>query len=457
MRIATVVACVPLLAAALGAQTPVNGRLPGEGGQGVTVKLLPPSPQTHEPLRYVLSEPAYVAVFVVYPGAGVRLLSPTIDTPERLHRGGYNTDQLIGGSFDDDIYHAVLGPTLPGPAYLYLIASTHPLDVARYVHRPTALASAIGVREARSFYTDVAFDALLNNAVALGDDASWDSDVYMLWSSNGFATKSPDEISPDGRLSSYYARILCADGSTRIVPVNYPFSGCPGLPQIRAANLAPAQVRQAASAASPPLNAIQQRVASAEAATVLPTIVGPHITDVQRRAAIERDVASQRAVYTTVANGEPVVATPQGEAGSQAQIQVIDVGSGRSLDAARRDRDAIRGEHRMQGGEELREQAGANGQNRTVGRAPQLPPNPQLAPNPVLAPAPGFPRNQNQTAAPRSEERGQREVRSEQRSAPREMPRTEQPRMAQPQPAPVVATPSASADNPARVRPGRTE
>ena len=457
MRISAVVACAPLLAVALAAQTPTSGRLPGHGGQGVTLKLLPPSSQTHEPLRYVLSEPAYVAAFIVFPGAGVRLLSPTIDTPEILRRGGYNTDQLIGVSFDDDIYHAVLGPTYAGPAYLYLIASKHPLDVARYVHKPTRLALAIGERESRSFYTDVAFDALLNNAVALGDDTSWDSDMYMLWPSDQSSAYFADGTPINGQAFTSYRNLVCSDGTIRVVAINYPFIGCPGQPRIRPADRAPIQAQQSASAA---------RVSPAspgEVATVLPTIVGTRMTDAQRHA--RQDATSQRVTYTTVANGDQQVAAPQAEAISQAQLRVIDVRPDRSYEAVRRDRDAIHGQYSALRSEQLMGQARQREQNGGTAGSPQLSPNPQLAPNPSLAPAPGFSRNQNQTATPRSEERGQREFRDEQHSAPREQPRAEQPRAEQPraeqpraeqprmsQPAPAVATPRASADNSAKER-----
>src|SRR6185312_5934676 len=114
MRMSALIACVPLLAGALGAQVTTSDRLPGQGGQGLTLMLLPPSPETHQPIRYVLSEAAYVAAFLGYPGAGVRLLYPLVDQRETLHRAGYNSDELIAASLDNDVYNVVLGPNAPG-------------------------------------------------------------------------------------------------------------------------------------------------------------------------------------------------------------------------------------------------------------------------------------------------------------------------------------------------------
>jgi hypothetical protein len=450
MKIASVIACVPLLAGTLFAQAK-SDRLPGEGGQGVTVKLLPPSPQTHEPLRFVLSEPAYVAAFIVYPGAGVRLLYPTVDVPERLRAGGYNTDQLIGAGFDGDAYNVVLGPRLPGPSYLYVIASRHPLDVARYVHKPMTLASAVGVQASRSFYNDVAFDALLNNAIALGDDTSWDSDVYMLWSNDGSSGRLADATTPGQSQASLYTYVLCTDGTTRYVPINYPFAGCPGQSHIRPTIAATRQVQQSASTQ-------QQGAASTQLATVLPTIVGPRPSPAERRAAIRQEGASQRAMYTTVANGDQQTGEQQNASASATELQVIAVRPRN----ARPDRDALHGQYSPEQREAYIEQARTRQMNgQVVGGSPQLPPNPRLAPNPGLAPAPGLNQNANQNAnqreTARPPERPRRDFnadrpRPEHGDAPRETPRSEAPRPAPPPrmtppPAEPGASQGTSADN----------
>jgi hypothetical protein len=398
MKMLPVLACIPLLGGALSAQatpqaTPqaMTRGLPPGGGEGLMVKLLPPSPQTNDPLRFVLNEKAYVAAFVVYPGAGVRLLYPTAGAPERLRRAGYNTDQLIGGRFDDDSYHVLLGPGISGPVYLYVIASRHPLGVARYVHRPISLARAVGEKASRSFYADVAFDALLNNAIALGDDQSWDADVYMLWPDDAGARGYAYGEMPAGIPGNYFTRLICADGSTSVVPINYPFSDCPGQLRLRPGPSLLLQAEQAASANSTRSAAGQRGALAAETVTVLPTIIGQRPTQAQRRAAIEEESASRRITYTTMANGDPPVTSRQAEAGQETQLQVGDiVHSGWREHNARSDRDALHGRYSPEHREQFMRQDLRRGQSAVIGRSPQLAPNPQLVPNPQLAPNPGM-------------------------------------------------------------------
>ncbi|HWG34524.1 MAG TPA: hypothetical protein VN650_10175 [Gemmatimonadaceae bacterium] len=384
------VACVPLLAGALGAQATTSDRLPGQGGQGLTLMLLPPSPETHQPIRYVLSEPAYVAAFLVYPGAGVRLLYPLVDQREKLHTAGYNSDELIGASFDNDIYNVVLGPNAHGigPVYLYMVASRRPLDVARYVHKPMTLASAVGEKESRSFYSDVAFDALLNNAVSLGDDDSWDSDVYILWPS----------VDGSARGRTQLARVLCADGTAREVPIDYPFAGCPGQQHVLpvAQVLRPVQRTAAgdAQSASPSF---------ANGPTVLPTIVGDRAAAAEQRAARARAGEGQGPMIITAANGDAAVAQVAPSAAAVgSQVELFE-GSGRAHDRARREDNGLRAPYSPEQRQEWRQQhPGAR-----VGGSPTLAPNPRLSPNPSLSPNPGFSPSpgmgERQRAAPRFE------------------------------------------------------
>jgi hypothetical protein len=400
MRMTALIACVPLMAGALAAQTTTNDRLPGQGGQGLTLMLLPPSPETHQPLRYVLSAPAYVAAFLVYPGAGVRLLYPLVNQPEKLHDAGYNTDELIGASFDDDIYGVVLGPTSPGPVYLYMVASKHPLDVARYVHKPMTLASAVGEKEARSFYSSVAFDALLNNAISLGDDSSWDSDMYILWSGVD---------SPRARAQTQLARVLCADGTTRMVPFNYPFTGCPGQQRIRPVAQVERPVQRTAVAESevvaPNRAAARTELASRSLSgnpTVLPTIIGDRAAAAEQRAARAREGMGQ-GVIITAANGDDQAVGPAATAAaaSAAGVEVFEgsrrVHNGDFRNDDHSDRTRFSPEQRQ----EWRQQHPDN----RVGGSPSLPPNPRLAPNPRLSPNPGMGNEQRMSprmAVPRS-------------------------------------------------------
>lgn len=387
MRMTAFVVCVPLVAGALAAQTTTNDPIQGKGGQGVTLMLLPPSPETHQPLRYVLSEPAYVAAFLVYPGAGVRLLYPLVNQPERLHGAGYNTDELLGASFDNDIYNVVLGPLAQGqgPVYLYMVASRHPLDVARYVHRPMTLASAVGEKESRSFYSDVAFDALLDNAVSLGNDESWDSDMYILW---------PSVDGTRAHAHSPLARVLCADGTARDVPINYPFTGCPGQQHIRPATLGDRVVQKSALAeAQAPQRDTRTAAMSrsfANSPTVLPTIIGDRAAAARERAERARDRESQGTIVTA-ANGEQSEATSSGATNTQIEL----------FDGSRRNR-ARRGDNdgaRTRFSPEERQQWRQQHQDEHVGGSPSLSPNPRLSPNPQLPPNPGM--REPQRSAPR--------------------------------------------------------
>lgn len=402
MRKVAFIACVSLLASALPAQTSTNHEFANASEDGVKVVVLPPSPKTHEPLRYDLSEPAYVAAFVIYPGSGVRLIYPLVNSPERMRRAGYNADQLIGLSFDNDFYNATMGLRLDGAAYLYVIASRHPIDVARYVHSPMKLASAVGEAGARSFYADVAFDALINNAISLGDDASWGADVYTLWPNAPSNQALGNVNAPYGHRDTNHHTVICADGSTRTVPDNYPFRGCAGDTHVAPVNqLVKPQAQQTASARLPAQTQVAtggaaSLAAGANSPTVLPTIIGARISDADRRAAIARAAASP--VMYTAANGDqPVEADAYTAApGVVYQPDVLY----QPMIVPLIGRRGVRGDGWDRRANRKRRQSQQSG---VVGGSPQLPPNPRLAPNPVLAPAPGMGSDRVRTAAPRIE------------------------------------------------------
>jgi hypothetical protein len=412
MRRTAFIACVSLLAGALPAQTTPPRKFADASDGSVKVAVLSPSPKNHEPLRYELSEPAYVAAFVVYPGAGVRLLYPLVNSSERLQGAGYHTDALIGSWFDDPFYSVVLGPRLDGPVYLYVIASRHPLDVARYVHRPMQLASAVGQVNARSFYADVAFDAIVNNAVSLGDEQSWDADVYMLWPKSATERQLARDNTPHLRY------VACANGTTQAVPDNYPFAGCPGDVRVRPVVSPKPPVQQTASAKAPTTSApsatggAANLVVGANSPTVLPTIIGKRPASPDRGTPAIGADASGRVSYTA-ANG-----APPANASTNAPEKVTytrGVAPGVQLEVT--DRSRIERAHRRQlEGHDARPTP-MNGQ--VVGGNPRLAPNPQLAPNPRLAPAPVPAANSApaRAAAPRGEAE-QRQVRESLRNPP---------------------------------------
>ena len=407
MRKTAIVACLSMLGTALAAQTSTTEKFANQSDRGLKVMVLPPSPETHEPLRYRLSEPAYVAAFMVYPGSGVRLLYPQVDAPERLQRAGYNVGWLPM-SFDNDAYRAILGPTQNGPAYLYVIASRHPLDVARYVNRPARLASTIGWNETRSFYSSVAFDGIVNNAVSLGDDQSWDADVYTIWPQDA-ADRQRSAAQRGSPWSGGYRLIVCADGNARAVPYNYPFTGCSGDVRVRAKVPALKPVVQQTASAAPPQTAAPSAAAStavalansgaapsmgigAAAPTVLPTIIGKRLAEPDRGGLASQAAVSKPVVYT-MANGDQSTPAPSVTVAPGIRIERMDAGYARSRSADRTDVDGRTRDRRH-----AVEQDG-----QPVGRSPRLSPNPQLAPNPKLSPNPDVSPAPPRVAAPRNE------------------------------------------------------
>jgi len=450
MRKTAIVACLSVLATALSAQTSTTDKFANQSDRSLKVEVLPPSYATHEPIRYRLSEPAYVAAFMVYPGAGVRLLYPQVDMPEQLRRAGYNVGQLLPIRLDDDAYRAILGPAQAGPAYLYVIASRHPLDVARYVNRPARLASTVGWNDSRSFYPSVAFDGIINNAVSLGDDQSWDSDVYTIWPQDVADAKrsNADRNSPR---AVQYRLMVCADGQVRAVPYNYPFAGCAGDGRVRAnSSESHPVVQQSASAAQTSAPSAAQTGAQmgtqtsapsasrsavalvnsgatpslgtgSAAPTVLPTIIGKRAPQADRGDMAAQARAPSTVMYTT-ANGDQSNEPPAVKVAPGVRIEMMDAGSAHRRLVDRADIDA-----------RARERRHAPDQNGpVVGRAPQLAPSPRLAPNPRLAPDPHASSTRSAPVAPRdeSEQRARREsmrVPPAPPSAPREPPPTAKP------------------------------
>lgn len=392
MRRIAFVALVPLVATTLAVQNSaaqVARGTPGE--QQVGVKILPPSPQTNEPLRYALSEPAYVAAFIVYPGAGVRMIYPLGNT-EEIQYAGYHSDALYGLSFDNDLYNVALagGPEY-GPRYLYVIASRYPLDVAQYVHRPMELERAVGVNAARSFDTNWQFDALVNHVVSLGDDLSWDADVYMLWAQPVYPSASAyaygygygydngygyDALGYDN-LNVYYHNIRCYDGRIITVPYNYPFVGCPGdarlVPNPNPPRLPATLVRASSKAPPPP--------------TVLPTIVG--VRRAPNNPEGQGHIAESVAPRITAAGGyDNTAAEAQSRMGQPAAPTVVIIPeyvqpiSPRGWDQAHdRNRWRDHSDARRRDMGSPRAPAGP-----TLAPAPRLAPAPQLAPPPLIRP-----------------------------------------------------------------------
>lgn len=377
-----VVVAVAMLAGALPATTHAQRALGAQGA--VSIKLLPPL--YDQPLRYVLNEPAYVAAFIVSPGEGVRMIYPLSRSSESLQWAGFHNESLIGLHHDDDAYDVVFGRSAwsyasygvsaaQGPRYLYVIASRAPLDVERFVHRPSALQRTVGYDNARSFDSQDAIDALLDHVVSLGSDDSWDTDVFMLWAPE-WVDYGPHSLADAARWNIPTRILECRDGSSRIVPINYVFSGCPGDARLRVTHSVKPAAPRVAAAPEPP--------------TVLPTIRGVRMA---QSPAVQAEPAV-RGFLTTAAGGV-----------SDDGVRVVDRGEQQSSVRTLTVVDAVpavivtRDESRRMRGDRDRNRDGdrdgdrdhrwfQHGAGPVVGSTPQMAPAPRLAPNPASAPAP---------------------------------------------------------------------
>ncbi|HEV2642075.1 MAG TPA: hypothetical protein VGT98_05190, partial [Candidatus Elarobacter sp.] len=333
---------------------------------------------------------------------GVRMIYPEGNGAERVQWAGYHNEPLFQRNFDNDVYNVVLGPRGSGPLYLYVIASRYPLDVARYVHRPTRLANSVGVNDSRSFYVDVAFDALVSNALSLGDETSWDADVYTLWPpypSTALALREIPLISLD-----------CGNGSRVSVPANYPFIGCPGWRVIP---------RPYQTNTTTPQPVPAQKIATMPPPTVLPTIIGV------RRVPSPPDGKSTEATLTAITAVTGVTSGTSGRSPEPSAAPVTVIERPILLDQSRarerseawrethqgRDHDGNRGDGR----ERARMDDAGGMRTPRLAPPPQLAPSPRLTPNPEPAPAPA-----PQRESPRMErvERAERPMASPPASSP---------------------------------------
>lgn len=361
------------------------GVLPGSlhaqrAQRAMSIKLLPPL--YDQPLRFVLNQPAYVAAFVVSPGEGVRMIYPLVNSAEKLQWAGFHNESLIGLHFDDDAYDVVFGRVswrgypasfagqFTGPRYLYIVASRTPLDVSRFVHRPMELQRTVGYAAARSFDSDDAFNALLNNVVSLGSDDSWDSDVYMLWAPE-WSDEGPHSFDEALRWNMETRLLVCRDGSSRLVPLNYWFSGCPG---------------DARLLLTRPVKPPVEKVASnLESPTVLPTIRGVRLA----RKPEAKTEPTVNGFLTTAAggvseNGVRLIDRGNNEDG----VQTLTVTEVPALVIERGEprRRSLREREEGDRGSDQRWAARRSGP--VVGSYPEMAPAPRLAPNPTLSPNP---------------------------------------------------------------------
>ena len=253
----------------------------------------------------------------------------------------------------------------------------------------------------------------------------------MLWAPD-WVDNAPHSLAEAMRLNMPTRVVACRDGSRRVVPLNYAFTGCPGDASLRVTHPVQPSVARVAAAPEPP--------------TVLPTIRGVRVVqspDAKTEPAV-------RGFLTTAAGGvsdNAVRVVDRGDEPSNARrLIVVDEVPAVIVDRGESRRE--RGDHDgNRDGDRDRDHRGfLHRADPVVGSTPQLAPAPRLAPNPALAPAPRLAPAPNVPSASTSLPRFERAepARSEPaRSEPVMRAAPAQPAPAQPAPAPVPTTPPA--------------
>ncbi|MBA3579248.1 MAG: hypothetical protein H0W42_04610 [Gemmatimonadaceae bacterium] len=184
----------------------------------LAVRLLPPE---NGMLRFLTSEPAYVAVFEVAPDRGISMLYPRSGDP-RVAAAGVNTtffsSHVEGRWYYADAQYYSTASTFGKPKYLYIIASRSPLRIADIQLSPASLRSAMGWRSFLAMDISGTLDDLERIVVGSLDDEEWSSDLYVVW---------PD-MPRDQPWHAQYAFMSCPDGRMVLVPFGWNIPACPG-------------------------------------------------------------------------------------------------------------------------------------------------------------------------------------------------------------------------------------
>lgn len=186
----------------------------------LTVRLLPPENRL---LRFLTSEPAYVAIFEVAPDRGVSLIYPrSFEEPAPVSPAGLNLEFLpwrVEGRWyyaSAPYYSAV--STFTQPTYLYMIASKSPLRVDDIQRSPATLRSAMGWRSFLATNLSATLDDIERMVVGSLPEDEWSSDLYIIW---------PD-VPNDRPWHTQYAFVSCDDGRMVLVPLGWNIPACPG-------------------------------------------------------------------------------------------------------------------------------------------------------------------------------------------------------------------------------------
>jgi hypothetical protein len=198
-----VAAAAMMLAASACATLPQQSQVLHDGFTPLEARLYAPLGGV---VHFAVSKPAYVAVFEVAPGGGMRMLFPssTYQSQRRI-AGGYSFAPSRFGSNRDYLTHASGWSRSIWPTYLVLIASERPLRVERMVNAPWALRSELGFATYYSASGGVhTIERLAERIVPEAYTSDWAYDTYIVWPT--LEVEAPRALP-----------VVCADGSVRMV------------------------------------------------------------------------------------------------------------------------------------------------------------------------------------------------------------------------------------------------
>ena len=146
-------------------------RHPWAEGAGLQARLWAPELGR---MRFALSDRAYVAVFELQPGRGVRLVFPDDWAAERPLAPGFHEPLRPAGG--DAV--AAQATRAEGPVrYLYLVASDAPLGLAPAKRAVGALQRLMGPMAFQSQSTWEITNALKTRVLTLGAPGTWDEEI----------------------------------------------------------------------------------------------------------------------------------------------------------------------------------------------------------------------------------------------------------------------------------------
>lgn len=138
-------------------------------GDGLEARLN----STSSGLSVGLSEPSYVAVFDIQPGAGVMMVYPTRARHSRV-RSGWTT--LVN-------YYRPDATPLPGNsrmAYAVVVASRDPLKMDEFIENGVRLKEVLGREAALGYQRDAVVEAVSQVFGAGRSEGTWDFDVVSV-------------------------------------------------------------------------------------------------------------------------------------------------------------------------------------------------------------------------------------------------------------------------------------